>query len=38
MGPAAHRGYFGRIAAQIGAQFDEATQVICQKFRLLWAP
>lgn len=34
----AHRGYFGRIAARNGAQFDEATLVICQKFRLLWAP
>lgn len=33
----AHRGYFGRIAACNGAQFDETTLVICQRFRLLWA-
>ena len=33
---AAHRGYFGRVSAKLGAKFDEMTPVICQRFRLLW--
>ena len=33
---AAHRRYFGRVSAKLGAQFDEMTPVICQRFRLVW--
>lgn len=33
---AAHRRYFGRVCARTGAQFDEMTPVICQRFRLVW--
>lgn len=33
----AHRRYFGRVAARLGAGFDETTMVICERFRLVWA-
>lgn len=33
---AAHRGYFGRVCARLGGTFDDATPVLCQRFRLLW--
>jgi uncharacterized protein YhfF len=33
---AAHRRYFGRVCARTGAQFDDMTPVICQRFRLVW--
>ena len=32
----AHRRYFDRVCARAGAQFDEMTPVICQRFRLVW--
>jgi uncharacterized protein YhfF len=34
---AAHREYFGRVSARAGLRFDEATTVICQRFRLVFA-
>src|SRR5262249_36373415 len=33
---AAHKSYFGRVAAKLGGGFDEATPVLCQRFRVLW--
>ena len=33
----AHRTYFTRVCARLGGRFDEATVVICQRFRLLWS-
>jgi uncharacterized protein YhfF len=33
---AAHRDYFGRVAARLGATFDERTPVVCQRFRHVW--
>ena len=32
----AHRRYFSRVAARLGGGFDDATPVICQRFRLAW--
>lgn len=32
----AHRAYFGRVAGRDGGTFDEATPVICQRFRVVW--
>lgn len=32
----AHRQYFGRVANRLGVAFDEATAVICQRFRVIW--
>lgn len=32
----AHRAYFSRICARHGGTFDEATVVICQRFRVLF--
>lgn len=34
---AAHRIYFTRVCARLGGSFDDATVVICQRFRLLWS-
>jgi uncharacterized protein YhfF len=33
----AHRRYFSRVAARLGATFEETTPVICQRFRLVWS-
>ncbi len=33
----AHRAYFDRVCARLGGRFDEASMVICQRFRLLWS-
>jgi uncharacterized protein YhfF len=33
---AAHRDYFSRVSAKHGSQFDDATLVICQRFRVVW--
>ncbi len=33
---AAHREYFGRVSARHGVPFDEATPVICQRFKVVW--
>ena len=33
---AAHRKYFRRVCARLGANFDETTSVICQRFRLVY--
>lgn len=32
----AHRAYFSRVCARHGGTFDEATVVICQRFRMLF--
>jgi len=34
---AAHQRYFTRVSARLGGSFDEATPVICQRFRLVWS-
>jgi uncharacterized protein YhfF len=33
---AAHRRYFGRVCARLGGTFDEATPIVCQRFRVVW--
>ena len=33
----AHRAYFDRAAQRLGIPFDEASTVICERFRLVWA-
>jgi uncharacterized protein YhfF len=33
---AAHRRYFGRVSARLGGTFDEATPIICRRFRVVW--
>lgn len=32
----AHIGYFGRVAARHGLAFGETTQVVCQRFRVVF--
>ena len=32
----AHRRYFGRVSGRLGVKFDEGTEVICQRFRVVW--
>jgi len=32
----AHFRYFTRVCARLGGNFDDASVVICQRFRLLW--
>lgn len=34
----AHQAYFGRVCAPLGAEFEETTLVLCQRFRLVWTP
>ena len=33
---AAHRRYFRRVCERLGGQFDDATPVLCQVFRVVW--
>ena len=33
---AAHRNYFGRVAARQGLDFNETMPVICQRFKVIW--
>jgi uncharacterized protein YhfF len=32
----AHREYFGRVGARLGAPFEETSVVLCQQFRVVW--
>jgi uncharacterized protein YhfF len=32
----AHREYFGRVGARLGAPFEETSVVLCQRFRVVW--
>lgn len=32
----AHTWYFGRVCERLGGTFDEATPVLCQRFRKVW--
>ncbi|MGE5201138.1 MAG: ASCH domain-containing protein, partial [Acidobacteriota bacterium] len=33
---AAHRRYFSRVCKRLGGQFEDATPVLCQVFRVAW--
>jgi len=33
---AAHPAYFGRVVARLGGRLDDATPVVCERFRLLY--
>jgi uncharacterized protein YhfF len=33
----AHQRYFARVSARLGSAFDEASTVVCQRFRLVWS-
>jgi uncharacterized protein YhfF len=33
---AAHRSFFRRVCGRLGGQFEEATPVLCQQFRVVW--
>ena len=32
----AHRAYFGRVCGRLGGQLDDATLILCRRFRLLY--